>query len=157
MEAPGHRERDYHRSREDPRAMQVRNHGSRFYEGSIPQRTRGIPVQIRDKFPRNSERRAVEKRVQYAHRHEEQPRTRHEHERRHHKRREKHVNFLDEERPARLVAKQKAVAQGLSINLKLKMISMYPPLTKYLSDPNASCRTKKRAVEFLEFHGQAIL
>ena len=133
--------------------MQVRNHGSRFYEGSIPQRTKGIPVQVREKFPHHSERRAMK----YAHRYEEQPRTRHEHERRHHKRREKHVNFLDEERPARLVAKQKAVVQGLSINLKLKMISMYLPLTEYLSDPNASYRTKKRAVEFLEFHGQAVL
>ena len=91
--------------------------------------------------------------VHHARKHEGQPCTRHEHERRHHSRREKHVNILNEERSARLVVKQKAVGRGEYINLKLMMNSMYLLLIGRPPDPNASRRTRKQGCGVPEFHG----
>lgn len=102
-------------AREDPRSVQ-----SRSREVHTSQKPRQVPVpgQVQERHPHHSHREhdAHETRPHREHRprHEDQPRP-HRHEREHehrHRHRENHVHFVDEERPARIVAQQKALVLG---------------------------------------------
>lgn len=95
-------------AREDPRSVQ-----SRSREVHTSQK----PRQVQERHSHHSHREHVhETRRHREHRprHEDQPRP-HRHEREHehrHRHRENHVHFVDEERPARIVAQQKALVLG---------------------------------------------
>lgn len=109
-EVPRIRERGLapHHGREDPRSVQ-----SRSREVHTSQK----PRQVQERHPHHSHREhAHETRPHRDHRprHEDEPRP-HRHEREHehrHRHRENHVHFVDEERPARIVAQQKALVLG---------------------------------------------
>lgn len=126
-EVPRIRERGLapHHGREDPRSVQ-----SRSREVHTSQKPRQVPVpgQVQERHPHHShshrEHHAHETRARarphrdHRPRHEDgdQPRP-HRHEREHEHRhslrhRENHVHFVDEERPARIVAQQKALVLG---------------------------------------------
>jgi len=135
VDVPRVRERGLpsHHVREDPQNAQERSR-----EGHVLQKPRQIPVpgQVQERHPRHRERHTHETWPHREHRHDGRSRPRHEHEHEHrHRHRENHVHFVDEERPARIVAQQKAL----------------------VLDPNASSRVRRRAADFLEFHGESVL
>lgn len=110
-------------AREDPRSVQNR---SREVHTSQKPRQVPVPGQVQERHPHHShshrEHHAHETRArarphrEHRPRHEDEPRPhRHEREREHehrHRHRENHVHFVDEERPARIVAQQKALVLG---------------------------------------------
>lgn len=140
-------------AREDPRSVQ-----SRSREVHTSQK----PRQVQERHPHHShshrEHDAHETRRHREHRprHEDQPRP-HRHEREHehrHRHRENHVHFVDEERPARIVAQQKALVLG---ERGVRLTERRTHLFILSPDSNASSRERRRAADFLEFHGESVV
>lgn len=135
-------------AREDSRSVQ-----SRSREVHTSQK----PRQVQERHPHHShshrEHDAHETRPHREHRHDDRPRPRRAHEHRH-RHRENHVHFVDEERPARIVAQQKALVLG---ERGVRLTEWGTHLFILSPDSNASSRERRRAADFLEFHGESVV
>lgn len=67
------------------------------------------------------------------------------------------MHFVDEERPARIVAQQKALVLGERGVRLTDLTERRTHLFILSPDPNASSRERRRAADFLEFHGESVV